>query len=233
MSPHLIQNRVGTDGLRGAVESIMPDFSYENHNGAPKRKIAGLDEVGRGPIAGPVVAACAMFVGDFDAAFLSTIDDSKKLSPARRQAIFDILTSGDQCLFGVGAASVAEIESLNVGKASQLAMRRALRRLPVKPDLALVDGKARVDLPCDVKMIVKGDQLSLSIAAASIIAKVVRDRLMTKLSGRYSAYGWERNAGYGTAAHLTALRSVGVCAHHRRGFAPVNALLAQSRGYVV
>lgn len=205
----------------------MPDFRYEYENGAPERPVAGLDEVGRGPIAGPVVAACVVFPHDLPLSLQSMIDDSKKLSPMRRLSAFQALTGG-VCHFGVGAASVDEIEALNIGKASHLAMRRAMKRLPFLPHVALVDGKARVDLPCEVRMIIKGDQLSLSIAAASIIAKVTRDRLMAKLARRYDAYGWERNAGYGTATHLQALRSAGVCRHHRRGFAPVSAMLAQA-----
>ncbi|WP_264818214.1 ribonuclease HII, partial [Acidomonas methanolica] len=115
---------------------------------------------------------------------------------------------------------------LNIGQATLLAMRRALARLRLVPAMALVDGNRAPDLPCPVRTVVGGDGLSLSIAAASIIAKVVRDRAMTRLSRRHDAYGWERNAGYGTAAHLSALRSIGLTRHHRRGFAPVRDQLA-------
>lgn len=211
------------------IDRVMPDFRYEYENGAPEQLVAGLDEVGRGPIAGPVVAACVVFPAGVPMTLQSMIDDSKKLSPIKRFNAYRALSQVGVCYIGVGAASVTEIEALNIGKASHLAMRRAFNRLPFTPHVALVDGKARVNLPCDVKMIVKGDQLSLSIATASIIAKVTRDRLMEKLSRRYDAYGWERNAGYGTATHLAALRSAGICRHHRRGFAPVSAILSQTQ----
>lgn len=204
----------------------MPDFSLEAALGAPDVLVAGLDEVGRGPLAGPVVAAAVVFRLIPPAGLAVLLDDSKKLSAARRERAFVALCAAPGVELALGAASVPEIEKLNIGQATLLAMRRALARLRLAPAMALVDGNRAPDLPCPVRTVVGGDGLSLSIAAASIIAKVVRDRAMTRLSRRHDAYGWERNAGYGTAAHLSALRSIGLTRHHRRGFAPVRDQLA-------
>ncbi|CAA6605151.1 Ribonuclease HII [Rhodospirillaceae bacterium LM-1] len=203
----------------------MPDFSLEQ---AAKGIVAGIDEAGRGPWAGPVVAGAAILDRQrIPADIANRLDDSKKLSPAKREALFALLTQGDWALIGIGMASPAEIDSLNILQATYLAMRRALDALGVKADLALVDGNRPPPLPCKVQTVVKGDGLSLSIAAASIAAKVTRDRLMTDLSLRYPGYGWESNAGYGTAQHQAALAQLGVTPEHRRSFAPVAALVGR------
>ena len=189
--------------------------------------MAGVDEAGRGPLAGPVMAAAVVFPAGVPDGLRPLLDDSKKLSAAARQAAFDVLHAGGPVEIGVGAASVDEIARLNILRASLLAMRRAVLRLPRLPDLALVDGNQAPDLPCPVECCVGGDASSLSIAAASVVAKVVRDRAMARLAARYPVYGWLANAGYGTAAHRAALHRVGPCRHHRAEFGIVRTLLRQ------
>ena len=212
----------------------MPDFAAERAvaggdagggRGPRTVLVAGVDEAGRGPLAGPVVAAAVCFPGlALPPAVRGLIDDSKKLSPARRETAFAaILEAG---AVGTGAASVAEIDRLNILQATLLAMQRAVAALAVPPAAALVDGNRAPALPCPAHPLVGGDRLSLSIAAASIVAKVTRDRIMARLAADYPGYGWERNAGYGVAAHRAALAALGPTPHHRRTFAPVRDLLA-------
>ncbi len=179
-----------------------------------------MDEAGRGCLAGPVVAG-AVILGRRTP---RGIDDSKKLSPGRREALYAALRASDACL-AWGLADPAEIDRLDIRQASFLAMLRAVEALERRPDALLVDGFAvpRCDLP--QRALVHGDALSLSIAAASIVAKVVRDRAMVDLAARYPAYGFERHKGYPTAEHVAALRRHGPCELHRRSFAPVRALL--------
>jgi len=204
----------------------MPDFSLENEQRERfPGPVVGLDEVGRGPWAGPVVAAAVVLHDDAPADLLAALDDSKKLSPRRREVLAVMLP--EVAAIGLGAASAGAVDRLNVLRASMLAMQRALVALPIEPGSALVDGNRLPDLACPAKAVVKGDGRSLSIAAASIAAKVVRDRLMARLGERYPAYGWRSNAGYGTAKHRAALRAVGVTRHHRWSFAPVRAISAQ------
>jgi len=206
----------------------MPDFSHEIHYGRANSKIiCGVDEVGRGPLAGPVIAAAAILPADFPDAIRTQIRDSKKMSEKARETLYEPLTT--LCSYAVAEASVAEIDQLNILWASMLAMQRAVTFLqekitPQKIDLALIDGNRTPKLDCAAQPIVKGDDKSLSIAAASIIAKVHRDRLMKKLAEQFPAYGWERNAGYGTAEHLHALSQHGVTAWHRTTFAPIKAI---------
>lgn len=198
-----------------------PDLSLEAGCG----QVAGVDEAGRGPLAGPVVAAALVFRTAPPAALAALINDSKKLTAARRDAAFGALRAAARdgvVAFGIGAASAAEIGALNILRATHLAMRRAILRLPVRPDLALVDGNSAPPLPCPVRCVVGGDARSLSIAAASILAKVVRDRAMARLDPRWPAYGFARHSGYPTAAHLAALATHGPSPHHRRGFGPVD-----------
>jgi len=200
----------------------MPDFSLETAIGGV---VAGIDEAGRGPWAGPVVAAAAIL--DRRAAeHLADlgIDDSKRLDRRRREAAFDALPA--LARIGVGRAEVVEIDSLNILRATLLAMRRAVDGLGTVPDHALIDGNAMPDLPCPARCIVKGDQRSLSVAAASIVAKVTRDRIMAELAAESPGYGWERNAGYGTAEHRAALERLGPTPHHRRSFAPIARICA-------
>ena len=200
----------------------MPHLEHEDGAGG---MVAGIDEAGRGPLAGPVVAAAVVFDrARLPARLMADLDDSKKLGAATRARLYDLIAG---CAWvGVGQASVAEIDRVNILRATFLAMARALDGLACAVDHALVDGNQRPPLRCPVTCLVGGDGISLSIAAASVIAKVTRDRLMTRLAEDFPGYGWERNAGYGTAAHLAALRQRGATPHHRRSFAPVGDLFA-------
>ncbi len=201
----------------------MPDFSFEN---SCRGVVCGVDEVGRGPLAGPVVAAAVILDRrSLPRALRDGLDDSKKLSAAAREA-FAVEIKGCARI-GIGAASVSEIDSRNILQASLLAMCRAVAALDISPDWALVDGNVAPPLACDVKTVIGGDGLSLSIAAASIVAKVTRDRLMRRLALRYDGYGWERNMGYGTAQHRAALLSLGITRHHRMSFAPCQSAKMQ------
>ena len=200
----------------------MPDFELEN---AQSGLVAGVDEAGRGPWAGPVVAAAVILDPDN---IPEGMDDSKKLSPKKREALFDPIMASARV--SVGQASVAEIDELNILGGTMLAMRRALQGLfdcdRQGPDFALIDGnRLPPELPCPAETVIKGDGKSLSIAAASIIAKVTRDRLMADLDREYPGYGWKKNQGYGTAQHSQALQHLGVTIHHRTSFAPIQKLI--------
>lgn len=198
----------------------MPDFSLESEYSGI---VVAIDEVGRGPWAGPVMAAAAILN---PANIPAGINDSKKLSAAKRDALVDAIQQAARVTIGI--ASVEEIDELNILNATHLAMTRAYDALEVDATIALIDGNRAPKLSCPTRCIVKGDSLSLSIAAASIVAKVTRDRLMAELAKAYPGYAWEKNAGYGTAAHQEGLRLHGVTPHHRRSFAPIRALLAES-----
>lgn len=206
----------------------MPDLHLEILYGrSTGRLLCGIDEVGRGPLAGPVMAAAAVLPNaPIPSDILAHLDDSKKLTKKQREALFPLLTSF--CLYGIGEASVLEIDQINILNATFLAMQRALEKLEAainqKIEIALIDGNRAPKLHCDLQTIIKGDGKSLSIAAASVIAKVTRDRFMTQLSQNYPAYGWDKNAGYGTARHLKALSEKGLTPWHRRSFAPVAAI---------
>ncbi|TPE52265.1 ribonuclease HII [Amaricoccus solimangrovi] len=183
--------------------------------------VCGVDEVGRGPWAGPVVAAAVIL--DVTA-IPAGLDDSKRLPAARRAALHDELIVSAR--WGVGIASVAEIDEINILQASFLAMRRALAALGTPPAVALIDGKhLPPGLPCEGRAIVGGDGRALSIAAASVIAKVTRDRMMTELARDFPGYGWESNMGYGTRAHQSGLARLGITPHHRRSFRPIHNIL--------
>jgi ribonuclease HII len=198
----------------------MPDLEMELAAGG---RVAGVDEAGRGPLAGPVVAAAVILRADTPTELAILLDDSKKLTAEQRLAAFLALYASSAEI-GVGAASVTEILRLNILHASMLAMRRAVSQLPTAPDLALVDGNYPPKLDCAVRCVVGGDALCLSISAASIVAKVVRDRLMQRLGVRCPGYGWHANAGYATAMHREALRRLGPTRHHRAAFGSVAQL---------
>jgi ribonuclease HII len=179
------------------------------------RLIAGVDEVGRGPLAGPVVACAVVMPAGQHA--IRGVADSKTLPRAERERLAGIIRRR-ALAFALGAASVRDIARLNIYHATALAMRRALARLPVHPDAVLVDGKPIRSLGVAHRAVVGGDARCYSVACASILAKVTRDRLMTALARRYPAYGWEANAGYGTPGHLAGLLAAGLCVHHRVRF---------------
>lgn len=203
----------------------LPDRAYENAARAHgARIVAGLDEVGRGPWAGPVTACAVILTGETPAG----LTDSKKLTRARRAAMLPALRAC--CVVGMGEASVEEIDRLNIRQATHLAMRRALddlsERAGAEPDHLLIDGTDRpawVDRPHD--LIRRGDARSLSVSAASVVAKTWRDEGMAALAQQCPGYGWETNMGYGTAAHREGLKRHGVTTHHRRSFTPIRNIL--------
>lgn len=183
--------------------------------------VAGVDEAGRGPLAGPVVAAAVVFPAGMKP--IRGLRDSKMLPAARRERLATVVRARATAV-GVGAASVREIDRINIRRATILAMQRALRRLGVVPADVLVDGLWLPELGCPHNAIIDGDALCQSIAAASVIAKTVRDRLMCRLAARYPVYAWEENKGYGTPEHLGALAVLGPTRHHRMSFEPVAQL---------
>jgi ribonuclease HII len=202
----------------------LPDLSRETAaRAAGAELVAGVDEAGRGPLAGPVVAAAVCLSPD---AVPPGLDDSKKLGARRRTALMQAILHAAEV--GIGVASVEEIDRLNILAASHLAMVRAVAALPRRPGHLLIDGNLLpAGLPCPAEAVVGGDARCLSVAAASIVAKVTRDRIMVDLAQQYPGYGWERNAGYPTAAHRAALLRLGVTPAHRRSFAPVHNILYQ------
>lgn len=201
-----------------------PDFCFEAAAIARGRVcVVGVDEVGRGPLAGPVTAAAVRL---HPARIPDGLNDSKALTEARRNALYAlIMASAD---VSIAHASVAEIDELNILRASHLAMERAVKGLATFPDYALIDGNMiPKGIGCSAEAVVKGDARSLSIAAASIVAKVTRDRIMVDLAQQFPGYGWDVNAGYPTPAHLRALLDFGITPHHRRSFKPVHNILYQ------
>ena len=198
--------------------SSLPDYVFESQLGGC---VAGVDEVGRGPLAGPVTAAAVML----DPADIPVgLDDSKVLRPRARAKLWCKIV--DVAVVSVAHASVAEIDELNILRASHLAMVRAVAGLAQAPDHALIDGNMiPTGLAVPATSIIKGDSRSVSIAAASIVAKVCRDRIMVDLAQQHPGYGWETNMGYGSKSHITALQNLGVTPHHRRSFKPVHNML--------
>lgn len=203
--------------LAASTPSTSDKLHYENmlwHSGLTR--VAGVDEAGRGPLAGPVVAAAVVFL---PGEIIEGVDDSKKLPVEIREELYPRVLS--RCLdFGVGIVSAEEIDRLNIFQASLLAMKKALAQLRQPPEHVLVDGRARLDVPVPQTAIVKGDALSFTIGAASIIAKVVRDLVMIHYHGQFPGYGFHEHKGYATESHIAALRRLGPCAIHRRSFRP-------------
>lgn len=207
----------------------MPDFELEDSIG---KLCVGIDEAGRGPWAGPVVAgAVIIFDRKLNPELLNGLDDSKKLSAKKREKLYNLLfeeEKGGRLCIGIGLASAKEIDELNILQATFLAMKRAVENLKVKPEYALVDGNQMPkNLPCGVQTVVKGDGKSMSVAAASIAAKVYRDKLMAELAVAYPYYGFEKNAGYGTALHIQGLKEHGATPEHRFSYRPVREIAAE------
>lgn len=195
--------------------SRPPDLlDYERRFWGRDLLVAGVDEVGRGPLAGPVVAAVVVLPPGVS---VEGADDSKSLRAAVREELFDAILARALCV-GMGAASVREIDRVNILRATTRAMRRALERLDAQPCHVVVDGRPVAGLGYDHEAVVGGDALIHSVGCASIVAKVIRDRLMRRLGGRYPGYGWETNMGYGTAQHRAAIRARGLTPHHRLTF---------------
>lgn len=211
---------------------------------ALRAEICGIDEAGRGPLAGPVAAGC-VFIPQTKRGlpFWDQVTDSKKLSARKREYLFSLIC--EHSVFGIAQASAAEIDALNIHHATLLAMKRAYeecfspspqpsprggegveRRGTGEGVMALIDGRFCPDIPCPAQAVVKGDSKHLEIGAASILAKVTRDRLMAELDALYPAYGWAKNAGYGTAIHMEAIRTHGITPHHRKSFAPCAAMVS-------
>ncbi len=201
----------------------MPDLSHETRH--HPHIVCGIDEAGRGPWAGAVVASCVI-VGDAPQSLLLALDDSKKLTRAKRESLFDAIHAHMQV--GIGQSSADEIDHLNIWKATERAMQRAFSALGAKADIALIDGNRHPALPCETITLVKGDSISASIAAASIIAKVTRDRMMETLDKEYPGYGFTKHAGYGTRQHMEALKQLGICPAHRKSFAPIRTIIEQA-----
>lgn len=199
----------------------MPDFLLED---TYEGKVCGIDEVGRGPLAGPVVSACVYIPANVrDRGFIADLNDSKKLSLKKRESLFEEIIA--HCVYGIGLATVEEIDDINILQATLLSMQRAYTKMDYGMEVALIDGNQRTRLTCKQQTVKKGDAISSSIAAASIVAKVTRDRMMADYDIRYPGYGWTSNAGYGSAAHMEALKELGVTPLHRRSFAPVRTQL--------
>lgn len=204
----------------------MPDYKYERRlMRRGLERVCGVDEAGRGPLAGPVVVAAVVIEPKrLGREVVAALDDSKRLSREVREDLArEIEARGSDISIAIG--DVAEIERLNILHSTMAAMARAVAGLGTRPLAALVDGNRAPDLACECQTVVEGDGRCLSIAAASVIAKVTRDRMMTELAETFPGYGWESNAGYGTPGHLAALARLGVTPHHRRGFAPVRQYL--------
>lgn len=226
--------------LKSSAKALKPNLAaFDAAFGVP---VCGIDEVGRGPLVGPVVTACAFIPAEkLGHPVWAQVTDSKKLSPVKRDYLFEIIK--DQCVFALAEASAEEIDTLNIHHATLLAMKRAyISMMSFRPEqsgmeksqarsldfarddmvrhIALIDGKFSPALPCKTQTVVKGDATSLSIAAASILAKVTRDRYMQKLHEEFPHYGWATNAGYGTAEHMDGIARHGITVHHRKSFAP-------------
>ena len=198
----------------------MPNFLIEEDFGWPNKLIAGIDEAGRGPWAGPVVSA-AVVLNKKNIPI--DLNDSKKISEKKRQSLYSSIYNSH--FVGVGISSIEEIDSLNILQATFLSMKRALNNLDCSVDVILVDGNIDPGFDYKTECIVKGDSISFSIAAASIVAKVTRDNLMSKIHREFPNYNWKRNKGYGTREHRNALDMYGPCKYHRKSFSPINKML--------
>ena len=207
----------------------MPDFELENmYSGL----VVGIDEAGRGPWAGPVVAGAVVILDkNLSKILLEGLDDSKKLSAKKREILYDELFAEQakgKLYIGIGEASCQEIDKLNILQATFLAMKRATDKLPKCPDMALIDGnRTPGNFNCPTKTVIKGDAKSMSVAAASIAAKVYRDRIMKEMAKKYPYYGFEKNAGYGTASHIEGLKKHGITPEHRKSYKPIQQLIKQ------
>jgi len=199
----------------------MPDFELEDMHDGP---VFGLDEVGRGPLAGPVVAACVYIPPDVrPLPFILELKDSKKIAKPKLEVLYDVITQ--HCVWRVAEISPLEVDEINVLQASLKAMKLSLEAMDTNPVFALVDGNKLPQIPCPAACVIKGDNKSYSIAAASIVAKVTRDRIMKALHDDFPHYGWDSNAGYGAKVHMDGINAHGITEHHRKSYAPVKNYL--------
>lgn len=207
--------------MESGLGTSLHEFDHCERENSDADSLAGLDEAGRGPLAGPVVAAAVLFRKSFlnNPGFLEGLNDSKKITPAKRLVLFSEIAK--YALVGIGVASESLIDRINIYQATRIAMRRAVLSLSRSPGLLLIDGNLKLDLPLPQKQIVRGDQKSACIAAASIIAKVYRDAWMEYLDGLYPGYHFSRHKGYATPNHLSCLKALGPSPVHRRSFAPL------------
>lgn len=200
----------------------MPDFLLEEQYDSATA--CGLDEAGRGPLAGPVVAACVYVPHTKKTLpFWNNVNDSKKISAQKREDLFKHII--EHCHYGIAEVSVTEIDKINILQASLLAMKRSYEQLTPAPSIALIDGNKPPLLSCKMQCVIKGDSKSLSIAAASILAKVTRDNIMKEIDQEFPCYGWYKNAGYGTKQHIKAIKTHGITDYHRKSFAPIRQYL--------
>ena len=209
----------------------MPTWEIEDKIGGA---VCGVDEAGRGPWVGPVVAGAVMFLSrDVNPEILAHIDDSKKLTAKKREKLYDLLLAearAGHLTYGIGEASAAEIDALNILQATFLAMKRAVEKLSPQPAHALIDGnRLPANFACATSCYIGGDARSYSIAAASVLAKVYRDNLMKELALKYTGYGFEINAGYGTKEHIEGLKKYGITPEHRKSYKPIKELLEQTK----
>lgn len=195
-----------------------PSWEYELKHANDKRIVAGIDEAGRGPLAGPVVVAAVIAPIGYE---VSGMNDSKKLTEKKRELLFSQMMEGEELCYSIITVDADKIDELNILGATHYGMRRAAESLKITPDVCLIDGLPVRSFPFEQEAIVKGDSKSFSIAMASVLAKVTRDRLMLQYAEMYPEYGFERHKGYGTKEHLKALHEHGPCPIHRRSFAPV------------
>ncbi|MCH8089703.1 MAG: ribonuclease HII [Chloroflexi bacterium] len=206
--------------------SVSPSWNWDRALlSRGHRFLAGVDEVGRGPLAGPVMAGAVILPIGLNSTWIAEVNDSKLLSPRVRRTLSDRIWE-EALAVGIGSASTDEIDRVGIVPATRLAMGRAIRRLKVSPDCLLIDAMRLPEVALPQESIIRGDSISISIAAASIVAKVARDRLMVKMDSRYPGFGFQRNKGYGTPEHLKALGRLGPCPIHRLTFAPVSACRA-------
>jgi len=207
----------------------MPSYLIEASYRDQYSLIAGVDEAGRGPLAGPVHAAATILPEDYKPSWLGVLDDSKKLSSRKREELYKHITNDKKIIWAIAEASVKEIDTLNILNATHLAMRRATQALSCHPEFCLIDGSPVKEFPYPCEAIVKGDSKSYSIAAASILAKVARDNLMMELDEKYPLYQFCKHKGYGTKAHMAALQEHGPCSQHRLSFRPVQEAHAKTQ----
>ena len=195
----------------------MPDFNLEKkYNGI----VAGIDEAGRGPLAGPVVAAAVIFL-KYESDYIADLNDSKKLTPKKRTELYNKLIADPNICYDYAIITATEIDQINIFQATQKAMKLAVSKLKIKPDYFLVDGNHKMISNNNSIPVIKGDNISNSIAAASIIAKVIRDNMMHDLAIKYPQYDWLNNAGYGTKKHIEAIAKYGITIYHRKTYAPI------------